>query len=70
MIEKMFLASQRVSEENARYMRARVFIGMLQKHIDVVTMQEYRTLKGQALAGDIDGAYRGLDTLIERRRQL
>mgnify|MGYP003307317287 CR=1 FL=1 len=33
---------------------------------DKLTKQQYRTLKGQILAGDIDGAMRGLQKILER----
>lgn len=32
-----------------------------------LTPQQYKTLKGQILAGEHDGALRGLKKLIERR---
>ena len=31
-----------------------------------LTKQQYRTIKGQALAGDIDGAQKGLNSLLRR----
>ena len=33
----------------------------------VLTHQQYQTLKGQILAGDHEGAMRGLDTILKRR---
>lgn len=32
-----------------------------------LTKQQYKTLKGQILAGDSDGALRGLQKIIERK---
>ena len=32
-----------------------------------LTKQQYRTIKGQALSGDIDGAQKGLNSLLNRR---
>lgn len=32
-----------------------------------LTRQQYRTIKGQAFAGDIKGAEKGLNKLLERR---
>ncbi len=32
-----------------------------------ITRQQYRTVKGQAFAGDVDGARKGLYKLLERR---
>lgn len=34
------------------------------KHI---TKQQYRTIKGQILSGDIDAAMRGLDRVLKRK---
>lgn len=31
-----------------------------------LTKQQYRTLKGQVLTGDVDGAMRGLQTILMR----
>ena len=31
-----------------------------------LTKQQYRTIKGQALSGDIDGAQKGLNSLLRR----
>ena len=31
-----------------------------------LTKQQYRTIKGQALSGDIDGAQKGLNSLLGR----
>ena len=36
---------------------------------DRLTPQQYRTLKGQVLAGDADGALRGLRNILTRRRK-
>ena len=33
-----------------------------------ITLQEARTLRGQALAGDVDGAERGLAKIIRREQ--
>lgn len=32
-----------------------------------ITRQQYRTIKGQAFAGDVGGARKGLYKLLERR---
>ena len=36
---------------------------------DRLTKQQYRTIKGQILAGDPDGAMRGLRRLLEAARK-
>lgn len=35
----------------------------------VLTHQQYQTLKGQILAGDHDGAMRGLDGILKRQKE-
>lgn len=35
---------------------------------EYLTAQQYKTLKGQAIAGDTDGAIRGLEKMIAKRR--
>jgi hypothetical protein len=35
---------------------------------DRLTPQQYRTLKGQVLAGDADGALRGLQKILTAKR--
>ncbi len=42
---------------------------VLKEHKNILTRQQYKTLKGQAIAGDITGAYKGLQKIKERRRQ-
>lgn len=34
-----------------------------------LTVQQYRTIKGQILAGDEDGAIRGIDRVVEQNRR-
>lgn len=36
----------------------------LKRNRQYLTKQEYKTLKGQANAGDIDGALKGLDKIL------
>lgn len=43
-----------------------VFIKYLNKYKAVLSKQQYRTIRGQAIAGDIVGAKKGLQALIER----
>ena len=33
-----------------------------------IPKQTYKTIRGQALAGDLDGAHRGLQKVLERER--
>lgn len=34
-----------------------------------LTPQQYKTIRGQILAGDAEGALRGLEKIMERRRR-
>lgn len=51
------------------YANASPFLQRLKIHRDILTFQQWKTLRGQALAGDIDGAERGLRTIIKRWRE-
>ena len=42
------------------YLRAQPFMKRLGQVKDMMTVQQYRTLKGQALAGDLAGAEKGM----------
>lgn len=42
------------------------FIKNLSKHRDKLTKQQLKTIRGQALAGDLTGARKGLNHLINR----
>lgn len=50
------------------YSQAKAFLDEMRNHRDILTTQEMRTLKGQALSGDINGAEKGLAKLLERYR--
>lgn len=41
----------------------------LKAHRSQLTEQQYRTLRGQVLAGDDEGARRGLLKILRRKRQ-
>jgi len=43
------------------------FMKTLKANRKNLTRQQYRTIKGQAFAGDIGGAEKGLHKLLERR---
>lgn len=43
------------------------FWSALKKARKYMTNQQYRTLKGQALNGDIEGAVKGLQKLMRKR---
>lgn len=50
------------------YAKAYQFLKDLRLYNDRLTPQQIKTLKGQALSGDITGATKGLATLLERFR--
>ena len=43
------------------------FLKKLKNSRPYLSKQQYRTIKGQALSGDIDGAQKGLHSLLSRR---
>jgi hypothetical protein len=51
--------------DRAGYRRAAAFLNRLKYRRDLTWMQ-WRTLRGQALSGDIEGAERGLDRIMRR----
>ncbi|MGF7146310.1 hypothetical protein HNQ56_004777 [Anaerotaenia torta] len=44
-----------------------IFLKHLKKQRVRLTTQQYKTIRGQALAGDVVGANKGLYKLLERR---
>ena len=49
------------------YIRANTFLDALRRHKRELTYQQYATLRGQALSGDVGGALKGLETILARR---
>ncbi|MFR5595306.1 hypothetical protein [Anaerostipes sp.] len=43
------------------------FMILLKQHRKHLTFQQFNTLKGQARAGDVDAAFKGLQKLLQRR---
>lgn len=43
------------------------FVMELKRYKDVLPKQTIKTMKGQALSGDLEGAKKGLGTLLRRR---
>ena len=43
------------------------FVTELKQYREVLPKQTIKTLKGQALSGDLEGAKKGLDTVLRRR---
>ena len=42
------------------------FMNLLKNYRQQLSFQQFSTLQGQAKAGDIDGAYKGLHTILRR----
>lgn len=53
-----------VQNDAMRYLRAHRFMEHMKQVKAHLTTQQYKTLRGQALAGDIDGAEKGLAKLM------
>ena len=53
-----------VESDAMRYLAAHNFIETLKKCGKQISSQQYKTLRGQALAGDIKGAEKGLAKLM------
>ena len=49
------------------YIKANNFLTALKRHDEDLTQQEYKTLRGQALAGDVEGAIKGLERILSRK---
>ena len=49
--------------------KMRAALAYLKQKKPELTVQQYRTIRGQILAGDEDGAIRGIDRVVERNRR-
>ena len=49
------------------FLDAHKFLQLLRKHQNELKRHELMTLRGQAVSGDIDGAYKGLGNILNRR---
>lgn len=69
MAEEERLKDLTVPEDAGRYLRAhKVLTELREKYLKRrITPQQYRTLRGQALAGDVDGAVKGLANVLRDR---
>lgn len=56
------------SERKANaYMKAHWFLQTLKKYNSKLSGQEFKTLRGQVLAGDVAGAAKGLERILSRK---
>ena len=60
------MTSASIDAGSQRYIMARLFLQQLKKYGTYLKAQEYKTLKGQALSGDVAGAEKSLNTILER----
>lgn len=69
MAEEERLKDLTVPEDAGRYLRAhKVLTELREKYLKRrITPQQYRTLRGQAIAGDIDVAVKGLAKALRDR---
>ena len=51
------------------YLKAEPLLMELHKHRKILTRQQTQTIKGLALAGDMDGARQGMEALLEWARK-
>ena len=58
---------KRIADGSEKYVRANSFLNVLKKYYrhGMITWQQYSTIRGQAIAGDIDGAMKGLERLMK-----
>lgn len=68
MAEAERLKDLTVPEDAGRYLRAhKVLTELRERYLKRrITPQQYKTLRGQAIAGDIDGAVKGLAKILAR----
>ena len=64
LFDVIYNTKMHLNEDANRYRMAHETLQELRRHLGELTVQQYRTLKGQALAGDIDGAKRGLYKIL------
>lgn len=57
-----------VREDASRYLKARLILNDLRDKMrsGKISWQQYSTLRGQALAGDVDGAVKGLAKVLRK----
>jgi len=60
-------AEREVRHDVYVYLKAHKFLVALKKYSGKLTRQEMHTLRGQAISGDVDGAFKGLDRILGRK---
>lgn len=64
--EKTLPDQRAIRQDASRYLKAQAFLKTLYRMRGIVSRQEMKTLRGQAIAGDLDGAEKGLYTILGR----
>lgn len=59
-----------VQEDAGRYLRARLILGDLKDKYRAgkITFEQYHTIRGQALGGDVNGAVKGLAKVLRKNQ--
>lgn len=68
-VSREIRTAQAVREDAGRYLRAHRILTELKMEYRrrKITFQQYSTMRGQALAGDVDGAVKGLAKVLRDR---
>lgn len=61
------MISKPIYECEAATNQAAYLIGVMKGYKRYLSPQEYSTIKGQAIAGDVEGAKRGLTKLLRKK---
>jgi hypothetical protein len=64
LFDVIYNTKMRLNEDANRYRMAHETLQELRRHLGELTVQQYRTLKCQALEGDIDGTKRALYKIL------
>lgn len=56
----------KVTRSPDEYLAINGFLRRLNKHLNVLTRQEYTSLRGQAIHGDLEAAEKGFAKILER----
>ena len=69
--QKIKMTEHELQQDAARYRKAHYFLMDLRRlwKQREITSQQYSTLRGQALSGDMDGAIKGLGRILEHNAE-
>ena len=66
MNDMRFANEQAVIRKAEGYVNAKCFLKILRQNYRKLTPQQFKTLRGQAVNGDVDGATKGLEKILGR----